>query len=73
LLINLVTLRLHYNAVLYNAESVLTQSPRGSQILFENEINTVNRAAQLFNQHTPIDTAIYKLFVCYNYKTKYTD
>ena len=28
---------------------------------------------QLFYQPTPIDTAIYEMFVCYNHKTKYTD
>ena len=30
-------------------------------------------ATKLFYQHTPIDTAIYEKFVCYNHKTKYTD
>ena len=30
-------------------------------------------ATQLFYQHTPIDTAIYEKFVCYNHKTRYTD
>ena len=30
-------------------------------------------ATQLFYQHTPIDTAIYEKFMCYNYTTKYTD
>ena len=30
-------------------------------------------ASHLFYQHTPIYIAIYKYFVCYNYKTKYTD
>jgi len=29
------TLRLHYNAVLYNADSIITRSPRGSQIFFQ--------------------------------------
>ena len=29
-------------------------------------------ATQLFYQHTPIDTAIYKYLVCYNFTTKYT-
>jgi len=27
---------------------------------------------QLFYQYTPIDTAIYEKFVCYNHTTKYT-
>ena len=31
-------------------------------------MNTVNQL-----QHTPIDTAIYEKFVCYNHKTTYTD
>ena len=30
-------------------------------------------ATQLFYQPTPIDTAIYEMFVCYNHKTKYTN
>ena len=30
-------------------------------------------ATQLFYQHTPINTAIYEKFVCYNHKTKYTN
>ena len=29
------TLRLHYNAVLHNADSIITWSPRGSQIFFQ--------------------------------------
>ena len=29
------TLRLHYNAVLYNADSIITRSPHGSQIFFQ--------------------------------------
>jgi len=38
------------------------------------EINTVNQLQLNYsNQHTPIDTAIYEKFVCYNNKTKYTD
>ena len=28
---------------------------------------------RLFYQHTPIDTMIYEMIVCYNHKTKYTD
>jgi len=38
-----------------------------------NEINSKSIATQLFYQHTPIDTAIYEKFVCYNDKPKYTD
>ena len=30
-------------------------------------------ATQLVYQHTPIDTAIYEKFACYNHKTKHTD
>ena len=30
-------------------------------------------ATQLFYQYTPIYTAIYEKFVCYNHSTKYTD
>ena len=37
----------------------------------QNEINTVNQLQ--LNYLPPIDTAIYKYFVCYNYKSKYTD
>ena len=29
------TLRLHYNAFLYNADSIITRSPRGSQIFIQ--------------------------------------
>jgi len=29
------TLRLHYNAVLYNTDSIITRSPHGSQIFFQ--------------------------------------
>ena len=36
------------------------------------EWNEYSKSTQLFYQHTPIDTAIYKYLLCYNYKTKYT-
>ena len=29
------TLRLHYNTVLYKADSIITRCPRGSQIFFQ--------------------------------------
>jgi len=29
------TLRLHYNAVLYNSDTIITRSPRCSQIFFQ--------------------------------------
>jgi len=32
---NLYTLRLHYNAVLYNAHSIITRFPRGSKKCFQ--------------------------------------
>ena len=35
LLIFCSTLQLHYNAVLYKADSIITRSPRGSQIFFQ--------------------------------------
>jgi len=31
----ITTLRLHYNAVLYNTDPIITRSPRGSQIFFQ--------------------------------------
>jgi len=41
---------------------------------YRNKINTVNQlATRFFYQHTPIDTAIYEKFLCYNHETKYTD
>ena len=41
------TLRLHYNAVLYNADSIITRSPRGSQIFSQyNMCENVSRRSR---------------------------
>ena len=48
-------------------------SPKQTRQVSELNKYSKSIATKLFYQRTPIDTAIYEKFVCYNNKTKYTD
>jgi len=63
----------HINDILNDSWKLIMQVNEKASQVWEWNKYSKSIAAQLFYQHTPIDTSIYKYFVCCKCKTKYTD